>query len=150
MGSQELSALFNEYNQLVTTTLANPAQINTNLPQIQAKNVQIANKLDQLIQDSAMSGSTDPGVENARTELIQKLNRIQRDYNGLIQNTDKLETLRRIKSFKVDSSQSELQLYLFVFLFLGLVVIVVLMFKRQNADTAAAIPNNPTTMAAFT
>jgi len=150
MASQELKILFDEYNQLVTTTLENPAQINTNLTQIQAKNVEIANKLNQLIQDSAMSGSTDPSVENARQDLIQKLNRIQRDYNGLIQNSDKLETLRRIRSFKADSSQSELQLYLFVFLFLGLVVIVVLMFKRQNADTAPAIPSNPSTMAAFT
>jgi hypothetical protein len=150
MASQELKTLFDEYNQLVTTTLENPAQINTNLTQIQAKNVEIANKLNQLIQDSAMSGSTDPSVENARQDLIQKLNRIQRDYNGLIQNSDKLETLRRIRSFKADSSQSELQLYLFVFLFLGLVVIVVLMFKRQNADTAPAIPSNPSTMAAFT
>jgi len=150
MASQELTTLFNQYNQLVTTTLANPSQINTNLPQIHAKNIEIANKLDQMIQDSAMSGSTDPNIENARQELIKKLNRIQTEYNGLTQNSDKLETLRRIKSFKADSSQSELQLYLFVFLFLALTVIVVLVFKRQNADTAATIPNNPSTMAAFT
>lgn len=150
MGNQELKTLFDEYSQLVTTTLENPSQVNTNIEQIKAKNVQIAAMLDEMIRQSSMSGTTDPSVENARADLIQKLNRIQTDYNGLIQNTDKLETLRRIRSFKQDSSQSELQVYLFAFLFLGLIVIVVLMFKRQNVDTAATIPSNPTTMAAFT
>lgn len=150
MGNQELKTLFEEYSQLVTTTLENPSQVATNIEQIKAKNVEIAAQLDQMIRESSMSGATDPDVEAARAELVETLNRIQTDYNGLIQNTDKLETLRRIRSFKQDSSQSELQVYLFAFLFLGLIVIVVLMFKRQNVDTAATIPNNPTTMAAFT
>jgi len=150
MGNQELKTLFEEYNNLVTAALANPAQVDTSVEQIKAKNIQIAKTIDEMIQRSSMSGAMTPDVENARTELVQQLNRIQRDYNGLIQNTDKLETLRRIRSFKKDSSQSELQLYLFAFLFLGLIVIVVLVFKRQKEDTAATIPSNPTTMAAFT
>ncbi len=150
MGNQELKRLFEEYNNLVTEALANPSQVDASVEQIKSKNIQIAKEIDKLIQQSSMSGSTDPSVEAARAELIEKLNRIQKDYNGLIQNTDKLETLRRIRSFKKDSSQSELQLYLFDFLFLGLIVIVVLIFKRQKEDTAATMPSNPTTMAALT
>ena len=150
MGNQELKTLFEEYSRLVTEALANPNQVDTSVEQIKAKNIQIANMLDQMIRESSMSGSMSPDVEAARTELVNKLQRIQTDYNGLIQNTDKLETLRRIRSFKQESSQTDLQMYLFAFLFLALLVIGVLIFKRQNADTAPMMPTSPTTMAAFT
>ena len=147
MSDQQLKTLYDQYSTLVTTALQNSDQTLVN--QITAKNLEISTLMDQMIRDSTMSGSTDPTIESARQELIQKLQRIQQDYNGLVQNTDKLETLRRIRSFNQESSQSELRIYLFVFLILAVAVFITLIFKRQNIDMATTMPSSPATMPPF-
>lgn len=147
---QELKALYDQYNTLVNTAIAHPDQISTYEPQIKTLNQKIAAKLDTILH-STTPMSSNPDIDAARAELAQKLARIQQDYNGLIQNTDKLETLRRIRDFKKEDSQVELKLYLFAFMVLALLVLVTFMFKKsQNSDMTATMPSNPAAMAPLT
>jgi len=148
MNDQQLKTLFEEYNALVTTALQNsdPSMVD----QITAKNQEIAAHMDELIRHTTMSGTTNPEVLAARDELVQKLTRIQRDYNGLIQNTDKLETLRRIRDFNQETAQGFLPVYLIAFLVLSIfLVIMIVMTKYQNIDTTPMMPSNPSTMPPF-
>jgi len=148
---KELKALYEQYNALVNTAIANPNQINNYVDQIKILNQQIAGKLDELIQTSTPITST-PQIDAAREELVRKLARIQHDYNGLIQNTDKLETLRRIQTFKKEDTESELKLYLFAFIVVSLLVLVVMLFKKssQTSEMTATMPSSPAMMPAFT
>lgn len=148
MNDPQLKTLFDEYNALVTTALK--TSDSTMIDQITAKNQEIANHMDELIKHATMSGSTSPEVNAARDELVQKLARIQRDYNGLIQNTDKLETLRRIRDFNQGTAQSVLPIYLLVFLALAIVLIImIVMTKYQTMDTTAMMPSSPSTIPPF-
>jgi hypothetical protein len=130
------------YNALVDDTLANPQKLDTNLAEIRAINQRLAHILDQMLTDAHNTRGTPAGV---RDELIEKLQRIQRDYNGLLQNTDKLETLRRIRKGETENWWGSLGLYLLTFLILATVAVFVIMFKRQKVD---AIPTAPMSTAA--
>jgi hypothetical protein len=53
---------------------------------------------DTLSKMLALSSRT--GTAEEQEELIERIMKIQRDYNGILVSTDKLETLRRIHQFE--------------------------------------------------
>jgi hypothetical protein len=53
---------------------------------------------DTLSNMLALSSKT--GTAEEQEELIERIMKIQRDYNGILASTDKLETLRRIHQFE--------------------------------------------------
>ena len=118
-----------------------------NADQARALNVQLAATLSQMIGASAMNPTN---IKSYRDELIAKLIRIQRDYNGLIVSTDQLETLRRIRNHETTKFDSTFTLYLWAFLLLSIVLIVVLLFKTQRVATTAMSAVSPATMPALT
>lgn len=118
-----------------------------NTDQARALNVQLAATLSQMIGASAMNPTN---IKSYRDELIAKLIRIQRDYNGLIVSTDQLETLRRIRNYETTKFDSTFTLYLWAFLLLSIVLIVVLLFKTQRVATTAMSAVSPATMPALT
>lgn len=142
--------LINQYNTLVDQTLANPNKVNENVTKIIQVNTQISSVLDEMIGVLTLAKTSSSQMTSYRDELIQKLEKIQSDYNGLVRDSDKLTTLRKIRAFEDESWKRTLRMYLF--LFLGLVVLlgVVIVFKRQKADTTAATPMSATAIPPLT
>jgi hypothetical protein len=109
---------------------------------ISALNIEISKTLEEMIGILAQTE-----LEEYRNQLIENLHRIQRDYNGLVQNTDKIETLRRIRAEEYDTAP--LKRYLFFFFAILFVILLLLLFF-QRKPTAAAIPSNPAIATTFT
>ena len=81
----------------------------------------MSDTLDKMLEVSAKSGT-----ESQQQELILRIMEIQRDYNGLLVATDKLETLRRISQITEVREGTEMKLYGLAFLLasIGLLVAV--------------------------
>jgi cbb3-type cytochrome oxidase subunit 3 len=122
----------------------------TAIPQIRAKNVQIAATLNEMITSlTFLKQNTTSTVKQERDALIQKLVQIQNDYNSLNKSKDTLETLRRIRQQVNYDAQSQLRLYLLFFLLFALCIVFYVMFMAQKKDTTAASARTPPMMAAL-
>jgi hypothetical protein len=106
-------------------------------------NTQMARILEEAIAEMTAAGARGT-LARQRDELIEKLRRIQRDYNGLLVNTDKMETLRRIRGFQEQDWKSTLQMYFIFFSLLAGVLFLVLLFKRprQIAESTNIAPTS--------
>lgn len=134
-----------EYDRLVDETVKDPTLISANLEKIKALNLEMTQLLNQMIA-SVSQNETRNNVSDLRDELVYKLQRIQRDYDGLLANTDKLETLRRIRQFEEKDWKRTVLIYLIIFLVLALILLLVMFFRGQKKDMATTTP----TMAANT
>jgi hypothetical protein len=122
----------------------------TAIPQIRAKNIQIAATLNEMITSlTFLKQNTTSTVKQERDALIQKLVQIQNDYNSLNESKDTLETLRRIRQQVNYDAQSQLRLYLLFFLLFALCIVFYVMFMAQKKDTTAASASTPPIMAAL-
>jgi hypothetical protein len=118
-----------------------------NVADAKALNLQLADTVSQLL----AAATADPThIDAYRNELVRKLTRIQYDYNGLVANTDSLETLRRIREYETTKFDSSFMLYLFAFGLACVFLIVLLLFKRQPLPTNTISMTSPATMAPFT
>lgn len=133
-----------EYTTLINDILAAPETAPQKLPRVTALASQIALVLDEAAKEIAMIPVQTDELESERTELIQRLQRIQTDYSGLLQNTDKVETLRRIRSYQDTSWRPMFFVHLIAFFVLAFVVFLVVVFLRQR-DSTPASPTSATT-----
>lgn len=136
-----------EYDELVE--LAVRTEDVTQLPKLREMNASLAKLLNQMIEQLTFLKKNTPSINKERDELISRLRQIQRDYNGLLVNTDKLETLRRIRQQESRESTRQLYLFLIFFLLVSLGIVVYLMFMTQKKDTTAAMASIPPTAAAL-
>jgi hypothetical protein len=115
------------------------------LPQIKAMNIALSNRLDSMIAQLTLM-KNNSSAEDELKQLISTLGTIQRDYAGLIKDTDTLETLRRIRQQEDVSAKRELYWYLIAFVFIAILLIVYLIFYGKSAATAAiasTVPSSP-------
>jgi len=79
-----------EYDALLTKALAetDPTQRQKYVDQLMALKQQMADSLHEEISKTS--------IEDQKKILIDELVRIQHDYSGVLQSSDKLETLRRL------------------------------------------------------
>lgn len=143
-----------QYNRLVDEALAitDPVSLEAKVTEITAVNQQLTEVLNQMIAIVAQMKENTGNIRVYRDQLTSKLTKIQRDYNGLIQNTDKLETLRRIRQHEEVLANKSLYMYLGIFLVVCLVLLLVLILRRpQNmSDTMVATPTSSTVAPIFT
>jgi len=138
------------YDSLIAQTIRDPSKISSTLPQIQAIQTQMSSIVDKMIAEVTLAKQGDR-LTQRRNELIEQLQRIQRDYTDLRNSSDKLETLRRIRAFEDQSWQGTFQMYLIAFIVFAVVVALVLIFKRIQAPAINAItPSNPTAITPLT
>ena len=78
--------------------------------------------LSKMLQLSVTLGAT-----NQQDELIRRIMEIQRDYNGLLVATDKLETLRKIHRFQDSKTDVNLKIYGLGFLVASFALIVAIL-----------------------
>jgi len=111
---------------------------------IKALNIQISKTLEEMIGVLTQTKKDSTGsIKTYRDDLIVKLRQIQRDYNGLLKNTDTLETLRRIRSTENAIGRRQLNLYFIFFFGLVLIILLFLLFFGQKKDSAAMTPSTP-------
>lgn len=146
------TSLMRQYNVLAQETLQNPSRLNQNVARIIQINTQISAVLDEMIGILTLAKSSTTQMTQYRDELLKKLEKIQADYNGLVRDSDKLSTLRRIRAFEDDSWKRTLRLYLFAFLAVVVLVGLILIFKKkpQTADMIPAMPASAAAIPALT
>jgi hypothetical protein len=130
-----------QYQTLADEAINDPQKMEENVEKMKVINARMAEILD-----STIHGMTESGMEGElgkqRDELIQKLVRIQRDYNGLLINTDTLETLRRIRGFEESDWKKKLNLYFLIFLALAVVFFFILLIRRQKVVSTNTAPTS--------
>ena len=136
-----------EYEALVKQAVA--AGDVSQLPRLREMNAGIGKTLNDMIQTLTFLKKDTPNLKKERDELVDRLRDIQRDYNGLLVNTDKPETLRRIRQQESSEANRLLTLYLFFFLAICLAIVLYLLVATQRKDTTAPSASMPPTTAAF-
>jgi hypothetical protein len=132
-----------EYDSIVNSAVA--SNDTTKIARIRQLNQEISAILDQMLQKIAETKQSTPVLVSERDELVKKLRRIQFDYNGLLVNTDALETLRRIREQESGSNSKALTRYLFFFFVICLLVMLAMLFFKKGSyssiTTSAPTPN---------
>lgn len=133
----------NDYETLIKTAIAN--RDSSKLRDIRTMNNALTARLNTMIQQ-LVTMKNNYSAEDELQALLADLRQIQRDYNGLIKETDTLETLRRIRQQEDVSIKRELYWYLIVFVFLAILFIGYLIFYGKRAATAPianTVPSSP-------
>ena len=137
-----------EYDRIVDEAIR--SQDLSQLPKIKELNTGLAKTLNKMIEDLTFLKKDTPDIKNTRDELLERLRKIQKDYNGLLVNTDQLETLRRIRQQESREAERQLYMYLIFFLVIALLIVLfVLFFSGQKKDATAASASMPPTAAAL-
>jgi hypothetical protein len=94
----------------------------THIDAIAAAKQEMGETMSHILELSVKSGST----ADQQRVLVDQLNEIQYDYNGLLASTDKLETLRRIRQSVYAKHGGEMMVLtgLFIVAGLGLLILV--------------------------
>jgi len=133
----------NEYEALIKSAIAN--RDSSKLQDIRTINNALTTRLNTMIQQ-LVTLKNNYSAEDELEALLADLRQIQRDYNGLIKETDTLETLRRIRQQEDVSIKRELYWYLIVFVFIAILFIGYLIFYGKRAATAPianTVPSSP-------
>lgn len=128
-----------KYQTLADEGISNPQKMTENVEKMKVINARMAEILDSMIHGMAESGM-EGELGKQRDELIQKLVRIQRDYNGLLVNTDTLETLRRIRGFEESGWKKTLNMYFIIFIVVAVLFFLLLLFRRQKVVSTNTAP----------
>lgn len=144
---ERYQTLANTYQSLADEALADPTKLQANVERMKTLNAEMATILDKEIADMTSAGASGD-IATLRDDLIEKLRKIQKDYNGLLVNTDKLETLRRIRGFQEKDWKSELRLYIIFFGILAGVLLLFLLFKRAPRQSMVSTNVAPTSATA--
>jgi len=141
-------AQMEQYRTLANEAILDSTKIDANVEKLKTLNAEIAITLDQMITLLSRT-SFDMNSEATQSELLEKLQRIQRDYNGLIQTKDKLETLRRIKEFEKATQSNTVFIYVISIGILAILLLLFMFFRGRSSylPSANAIPMAATTMA---
>jgi hypothetical protein len=120
---QEFQTRKRIYESLVADAIAR--NDSSKIDAIAAAKQAMSESLSKMLELSARSGT-----DSQQQELIRRIMEIQRDYNGLLVSTDKLETLRRIHQ-QMDVTQGT-GLKLFGVLFVVAALSLILMTTRTR------------------
>jgi hypothetical protein len=120
---QEFQTRKRIYENLVADAIAR--NDSSKIDAIAAAKQAMGESLSKMLELSSRSGT-----ESQQQELIRRIMEIQRDYNGLLVSTDKLETLRRIEQ-QMDATQGT-GLKLFGVLFAVAALSLILMTTRTR------------------
>jgi NTP pyrophosphatase (non-canonical NTP hydrolase) len=121
----KLMALYEDHVKQAMET----GDIQPHVETLKSLNQQIADVLDQMIAITAKAKESHATL--ARDDLMRKLDRIQKDYNGLAQSSDQLETLKRIRRDQTGTMNQFFWTYFWLFIVLCLFVLVMLFFKKS-------------------
>jgi hypothetical protein len=149
---EELNTQYRQQLKEYNDTLERSIQQNDprRLPELRKMSEQIQTTLNKMVESITYMKRETPDIRKERNALLEKLRRIQRDYNAMIVNTDDLETLRRIREQENGEARRLLLLYLIAFLFVSVMLVVYLVYVGRKPDTSQATVAMPTMSAPLT
>lgn len=135
---QSISA---EYEALMKDTLDN------NKPENIPRLVELSKKLTAMLnlEIQKKSNISKNRMDIAQQKLVERLQQIQMDYNGLLTTSDDLETLRRIRQYESQETKTLLYWHLVFLLIVFLVIILFLIFYPKVVTTTATPTSAPIT-----
>jgi hypothetical protein len=144
------AAKMKEYDDTIKDALE--SRDATKVEKIRQLNAEIGKLLEKMIEQMTFLKQDTPLLKRERDILVEKLRRIQMDYNGLLVNTDELETLRRIREQEGGLAKRDLYRYLAFFFIVAIGIVLLLMFVRgqsrmKSTETSTSVPS---TMPPFT
>lgn len=134
-----------EYDSKVAAAVA--SNDTARLSELRTLNAEISSLLEEMLTYTGTPTSSPSELEAQRQELVTTLNRIQRDYNGLVEKTDSFELLRRIRDGTTSIPRREFVMYFFAFLALCVGILAMLFFGVQKMDATNMSAITPPRMA---
>lgn len=134
-----------QYEALLKDTLDNNKP--ENIPQLVKLSKQLTDELNKEIEKKSKNVKGDR-MDIAQQKLVERLQQIQLDYNGLLTTSDDLETLRRIRQYESQETKTLLYWHLIFLMITFLVILLVLIFYRKEVTTAAT-PTSATITPSF-
>ena len=141
----QYNRLQREYRTMVSQarTLREATALRSAVNNIQAKNREIQSTIDQILRAIASTKTTSTAsLERERVRLQKRLHQIQEDYNQLLTNNDKLETLKRIRAYEESKVDTKIQLYLMAFI-AAVVLLFIVIFAFGYRRKSATAPTPP-------
>lgn len=136
-----------EYDDAINEAIS--TQDSSKIESLKQMNMALSKTLNDMIEKLTFLKKETPELVRYRDELVTRLRQIQMDYNGLLVNTDKLETLRRIRQQESGEAKRELYWYMIFFLVVSISMMLYLVFMTQRKDMTAMSANSPPMTAAF-
>jgi hypothetical protein len=104
--------------------------------------------LEQTI--DALSTIQTDDIASVNRELTATLNQLEQQYSILSENSDKVETLRRIREFEQVKSGGSVSMLMIGLLVLALAMLIIMMFSHRTNAPATAATTRPPSTANFT
>lgn len=120
------------------------------LPELRTMSEQMQTTLNKMIESITYLRKETPDLKAERDKLLEDLRRIQKDYTGMLETTDDLETLRRIRQQENGEARRLLLIYLIAFIFVSTMLIVYIVYTGRKAETTATSAPTPTMSPALT
>ena len=125
----DLESTYQTQYALYEEAIASP---NPDAAKIKQLNIQIAKTLNAMIETLTNVNKETASIKVYRDELIQRLRQIQWEYNGLIQNTDNLETLRRIRESEQKKADGSFYIYFYGFVAACIALVIAILMKQES------------------
>jgi uncharacterized protein YjcR len=119
--------------------------ITPHLETLKTLNARISVILDKMVEATAKAKDESGNLSQYREQLMDNLRRIQKDYSGLSQNTDQLETLRRIRRNQLQTAHQYFSTYFFLFMLFCLTLMLLLIFRQKKESTTSTPVSAATT-----
>jgi hypothetical protein len=130
------------YDALVISASRSTTPTDEDINQLRTMNRELLTILEKTIQ--ALSTFQTDDIGSVNRELTATLNELERQYSILSENSDKVETLRRIREFEETKKGGNVGIYMVALLVMALAVLVsMVFFQRTNAPATAATVRPP-------
>lgn len=141
----ELEKLYNQKErQYRTLVFASDATLR--LPEIRKLNTELNQILNAMLQLVAQSKQSSGNLTKAQQDLLAKLRKLERDAGQLAKDTDKAETLRRIRADEESRYSKTLYFYIGAVLLVALLILLVIfVFSGKKSEASTPMPISPMT-----
>jgi len=134
-----------QYNDLLRSVATATDPPTADIERLRALNRELASLIEQIIQTLKTSQSAE--MERISRELSDTLGWIERHYGVLSADSDKAETLRRIREFEEVRADSSVSLYMIILIGLAVALLVTMIFSQRVSATTAMPPASPASTA---
>lgn len=136
------------YDALVASASQSTNPSEDDIGRLRTMNRELATLLEQTIQALSTIQSEELGTLNS--ELASTMNTLEQQYAILSENSDRVETLRRIREFEETKKGASVGIYMIALLVLAMAVLVIMVFFQRTNAPATAATMSPPSMANFT
>jgi hypothetical protein len=136
------------YDALVVSASRSTSPSDADITRLRTMNRELFVLLEQTIE--ALSTIQTEDIASVNRELTATLNQLEQQYSILSENSDKVETLRRIREFEQVKSGGSVSILMIALLVLALAMLIIMMFSQRTNVPATAATMRPPSMANFT